>query len=330
MDTNNFIGHDFQLFGVERYTLRGGKAEGTEILHVKNGLGLELCLNLDRAGDILSLHYRGVNIGYLSPNGVVRSAYYDGIGDHWLKSFTAGFLTTSGLDNVGVPNIDEGEALPLHGSIDNTPVSQVSIDENNEDISISMTILDETIFGRKLKMVRLVKVSRLNNSFIINDRILNRGDKEIPVQYLLHINFGYPLLSDKAKIHIDSSAVEPRNEHAAEDIAHWMDFKQPTANYEERCYYHVMKNKTGRAAIYNDEVAFGVKMEFDKQKLPCFTEWKMMGIRDYVLGLEPGNSYPEGRNEARKNGRLTFLKPGSTLDYSATISIVKSEKELDF
>jgi len=49
---NPYIGNEFQLYGVEEYILQNGKRQGIKILHVKNGLGLELCISLDRAADI--------------------------------------------------------------------------------------------------------------------------------------------------------------------------------------------------------------------------------------------------------------------------------------
>lgn len=34
-----------------------------------------------------------------------------------------------------------------------------------------------------------------------------------------------------------------------------------------------------------------------------------MGKTDYVLGLEPGNCNPDGRDVLRKQGKLQFIKP---------------------
>ena len=53
----------------------------------------------------------------------------------------------------------------------------------------------------------------------------------------------------------------------------------------------------------------------------ALTEWKMMGIRDYVLGLECGNCYPDGRDVMRKEGRLKFLEPGETLAYHVKVRL---------
>ena len=44
-------------------------------------------------------------------------------------------------------------------------------------------------------------------------------------------------------------------------------------------------------------------------RVKFFTEWKMMGEYEYVLGLEPGNCLPDGRNVMRQRGILEILKP---------------------
>ena len=55
-----------------------------------------------------------------------------------------------------------------------------------------------------------------------------------------------------------------------------------------------------------------IPKHYNKDELPCFTEWKLMGKRDYVLGLEPGNCTPDGRDVLRKNGTLKFLSVGES------------------
>lgn len=60
-------------------------------------------------------------------------------------------------------------------------------------------------------------------------------------------------------------------------------------------------------------------MEYDAKELDSFVEWKMMGVRDYVLGLECGNCYPDGRDVMRKTGMLKFLKSGETKQYQVKI-----------
>ncbi len=315
---NPYIGHESQLYGVEEYRLVGGKGDGMRLLQVRNGLGLELTISPDRAADITRLACRGINMSYMSPCGYVAPAYYESTGINFLKSFTAGFLTTCGLQAVGSPCTDQGEELPLHGSIGNTPAEQVYWRTEGDELVICAKINDEGLFGRKLCLIREIRISLQKNEFSIRDTVENRGAAKTPVEILYHMNMGYPLLDEDSIVKITSDKVIPRNQHAAEDIERWMCMEKPQVQYEERCYYHECSS-TGLASIYQPKLNTGLSIHFDPKQLDCFTEWKMMGYRDYVLGLEPGNCYPDGRDLMRKEGKLKFVEPGERLHYNLKV-----------
>jgi len=131
---------------------------------------------------------------------------------------------------------------------------------------------------------------------------------------------GYPLLSENAIIDVPSVEVKPRNVHAAEDLATWNKMLPPTPGFEEQCYFHSFED-AGSASIYNPDIRKGLKISFDANSLDYFTEWKMMGYRDYVLGLEPGNCHPDGRDVMRKQGKLKFLQPGEAVTYEVTVTL---------
>ncbi len=181
----------------------------------------------DRNGDITRLLCNGTNLSYFSPCGYVAPAYYDKTGNNWLQSFTAGFLTTCGLQAVGSPCVDEGEELPLHGSIANQPAERSYWEEDDAGIRIHTLTRDEVIFGRKLTLKRVIEVSKEENSFTISDEIQNTGDRREPVEILYHMNMGYPLLDEESVVSIPSAEVVARDDHAAEDIAHWMHMEKP-------------------------------------------------------------------------------------------------------
>ena len=166
---NKYIGHDSQLFGIEEHRLIGGKGDGMRLYEINNGKGLELTVSPDRNGDISRLRFKGINMSYMSPCGYVAPAYYDSIGSNWLNSFTAGFLTTCGLNGVGTPCNDNGEDIPLHGSIANTPCDRAYFYEEDQtgqiDLVIKTITKDETIFGRKLRLFREIRVSTEDNCF---------------------------------------------------------------------------------------------------------------------------------------------------------------------
>ena len=319
---NPYIGHDSQVYGIEEHRLVGGKGDGMRLLEVNNGKGLELTVSLDRACDISRLRYRGINMSYFSPCGYVAPAYYESKGTDWLKSFTAGFLTTCGLQAVGSPCTDEGEELPLHGSIANTPAEQAYWFEEEDALVVRAVVPDEVIFARKLRLIRELRVSLKENEFTIIDTIENTGDTTQPFEILYHMNMGYPLLDEDSVIEIPAVSVTPRDDHAAEDIENWMNMIKPQAGYVERCYYHKFEDQ-GKASIFQPKLGQGLEISFDAKELDAFVEWKMMGVRDYVLGLECGNCYPDGRDVMRRTGMLKFLEPGESKTYVVKVKMLQ-------
>ena len=319
---NSYIGHNSQIYGVEESRLVGGKGDGMRLFHVKNGKGLEFTVSADRCADISRLSYRGYNYGYFSPNGYVAPAYYDDKGNGFLKSFTAGFLTTCGLTAVGSSCIDQGKELPLHGTVSNCPAEHIYYTIDEEWIIIHALIGQRQVLSDKLILNREIKTSLRNNKVIIVDNIENVGDKETPLMILYHFNMGYPLLNEHAILNIPSKKVLARNEYAAKDIDLWDKISKPKSGIDEQCYYHEFEEE-GSAALFNPIINKGIAITFDSKNLNYFTEWKMMGIKDYVLGLEPGNCHPDGRLKMRQDGKLIFLQPGEKKTYEVLLTIIE-------
>lgn len=316
---NSYIGNPLQIRGAEQYILQNGKGNGMHFLYIRNGLGLEVWLSLDRAGDASRVIYNGKNFGYFSPCGYVAPQYYDCNGTGFLKSFTAGFFTTCGLTAVGSPCTDDGEVLPLHGTVSNIPATLCGIDETSEGLTVTLLVRDAVIFGRKLIMKRKYFLSYSENRFSVEDTVTNEADTESPYMIMYHCNMGYPLLNENSIVSIPHASVTPRDGEAAKYIESALKMEKPQAGFAERCYYYDVNEKNGiaNAGIYSPDADCGVVLSYDKKVLPCFTEWKMMGKTDYVLGLEPGNCTPDGRDVLRRNGTLKFLQP----DESATTAV---------
>lgn len=327
MNERAYFGHESQVFGVEEHRLVGGKGDGMRLLQVKNGKGLEFTVSADRCADISRLSFRGENCGFFSVNGYAAPAYYDDKEAGWLKNFTAGFLTTCGLLAVGSACTDEGTRLPLHGAIGNTPAERVYWDMDEEKIWVKAVMRHAEIFAEKLILTRTITCSKQTNTFTVTDEIENVGDTTSPLLILYHMNMGYPLLSEDSELYIPAAQVKPRNAHAAEDLDTWNRVLTPTPGFEEQCYYHEFEKKPGLAAIYNHARGFGLAISFDSQNLDCFTQWKMMGVKDYVMGLEPGNCYPDGRDVMRQTGKLKFLAPGEKKTYSVCVTLIENETQ---
>lgn len=104
-----YIGDMSQLFMVKEYRWLGGRSEGTRAVDIRNNAGVELTLLPDRCMDPAYLTYKGKNLSFITPAGVVHPSYYDNRGEEFLRSFTAGLLTTCGLTEIGNGGECDGE-----------------------------------------------------------------------------------------------------------------------------------------------------------------------------------------------------------------------------
>ncbi len=328
---NYYVGNPLQIRGAERYTLHGGKGEGMNFLFVRNGLGLEAWIAVDRAGDLYRVSYKGENMGFFSPCGNVAPSYYDHVDLGFLKSFTAGFFTTCGLTAVGTPCNDEGEELPLHGNIANIPAELLVMDEDDEGLTVKLRVRDAVLFGRKYILTRTYKFSYTENSIEVSDTVLNAGDKTEPYMILYHCNMGYPLLSENSIVEIPHNDISPRSEDAQKYIDTALKMEKPQAQYEERCYFFDMKEKCGvvKTGIFNPDIKKGVVFSYSKEQLPHLTEWKMMGKTDYVLGIEPGNCLPGKRTDLKKAGIVKYLEPEQKGTTTLKFTFVDEQKSFE-
>ena len=153
--TNPYVGHSSQLCGAEELRLVGGKGDGMRLLQLRNGLGLEMTVCADRCADIYRLSFKGINMGFFSPAGYVAPAYYDE--ERYFKTFTAGFLTTCGLTNIGIPCEDNGEKLGILKDVIETGANDVyiiSMEDGKELLlpAIKECILEVDVEGRRMKV----------------------------------------------------------------------------------------------------------------------------------------------------------------------------------
>ncbi len=316
----NYFGHESQLYRVEEHRLVGGKGDNMRLFQVNNGSGIEFTVSADRAADISRLSFQGINMSYFSPCGYVAPAYYNEKQLKFLHSFTCGFLTTCGLASIGAPSEYDGEAYGLHGTISHIPAERVSWDISDEgEIKVQARIMDACIFNQKIRLDRTYTCAYGSNEMHIDDTYTNMGSAPSPFLLLYHINLGYPLLSETSMVDISSSEVKPRNEEAKAGMDKWREMSAPIPNFAEQCFYHSFDSKEAVAKIYNPTIEKGLSIHFDPSVLPLMCEWKMMGEKDYVLGLEPGNNYLEGRAQLEKENRMTYINPGQTIQNRMTV-----------
>jgi hypothetical protein len=72
-------------------------------------------------------------------------------------------------------------------------------------------------------------------------------------------------------------------------------------------------NRKAEVSLKNKNLGISLSIRFDPDQLPYLTEWKMMGMGDYVLGLEPCNVPAKNRVALKEENILPYLDAGETI-----------------
>lgn len=316
-----YIGNQAQAGGARHYELTDGMGRHLRAIDINSGSGLQYTVLPDRGMDISLASFRGTNLVYISPNGETHPAFYEPEKAGWLRTFTGGLLTTCGLTYLGPPVKDGDDDLGLHGRYSTLPAKQLAdMSEWKDDeyhICIKGITEEATLFGTKLRLDRSIKTVMGHNIIQIADKVTNFGFSESPFTILYHMNFGYPLLSEDAELIINPEKTIPRDETAVNGLADFMKFTKPQTGFREQVFFHILKsdaNGDSKVTLVNRKAGISVTLKFDRSRLPFFTQWKMMGEGDYVLGLEPGNVPVKNRKVLREEGLLPCIQPGETFE----------------
>ena len=98
------------------------------------------------------------------------------------------------------------------------------------------------------------------------------------------------------------------------------------------CLFHTNRpGSDGHAvcALVNRKLGLGLRLRYQTDELPCFREWKMLGEREYTLGLEPANCLPLGRAAERAAGRLKELDVGEVYEAGFEIELVEGAEAVE-
>ncbi len=239
---------------------------------VQNG-ELEVLFNKDNALDIVWVKYKGVNVSFLSKNGL-----NDGTRD-FVGNFEGGFLYTCGMDNVSACV----DGKPVHGSLHYKKCDFAYAYEQDGVIYVCGEVKETALFGKNLVMKRCFAVSE--NAILINDTLENQGYSKADYVLLYHVNYGYPFLDECLEMEIPAIASDPLTEVAATNKADMFRITAPIDGGEEHVYYHTLSE--GKVRLVNPERQMAIEMLYNVQDFPFTLEWKSMISGDYALGIEP-------------------------------------------
>jgi hypothetical protein len=319
---------------ITKRRLRGGLRDGVDIIEVDNG-ALSYVIVPTRGMGLYKGSYHNLPIGWdAPPRGPVNPMFVNPLTDGglgWLKGFDE-WVVRCGLVSNGPPCTDivpdnNGNpaevSLCLHGNIANTPAHYVAVSiekdaDGNPLLVVEGKVEEAMLFFPQLELTTRIETPLEGNWVRVIDEVKNV--KQVPgeVSLLYHCNYGAPFLCEGAKLVAPSREVAPRDPRACEGLADYESYPAPTAGFVEQCYWHELATDAEGhtlAMLQNAQADKAVVVRWNKNELPCFTQWKNpVGEREgYVTGLEPGTNFPNPKTFEREKGRIPTLQPDEVL-----------------
>ena len=162
-----------------------------------------------------------------------------------------------------------------------------------------------------------------NVTSTVEDTVTNRTPRDEAFMQIYHCNFGYPLLSEQAKLILPPERETiPRTEFAKTGLGRECTFDPPIPGEEERVFFQKMK-RDFRARLENPALGVAMDLTWSGETLPILSQWRSMASGDYVLGLEPTNCYIMGRHDERENGTLPVLNAFESVHHTVTIAFAQ-------
>jgi len=344
------IGDLSQVGGVRLIELADGKERGVRAAEFRTGTGFNFTVLIDRGLDIAWAEYKGLSLCWHSPTGKVAPQYFEPEGYGWLRSFYGGLVVTCGLTYMGAPGDDPEYPiktsgapcaelnkvhLGLHGRISNTPAMNVWVDGKWDGDEYTMwvqgKVREATVFGECLELERRIEAKLGERKLVIKDVVTNIGWIPSPLMLLYHVNLGFPLVDEGAKLLVNAKSVTPRDEEARKGIKEYTTFTGPKEGFKEQVFLiDVRPDSFGycNVALVNEELSLGVYLKYRKSELPYLTEWRMLGEGVYVVGIEPGNAFVKGRAKEREEGRLQIIGPRESKNFTLEIGVLEGKEEI--
>jgi hypothetical protein len=325
---------------IEKCRLYGGLSDGVDVVKIDNGC-LSFIVVPTRGMGIWKGWFKDVYLGWDSPiKNLVNPSFinleaYGGLG--WLSGFNE-WIVRCGLESFGEPGPDviiddkgnkKEVMLTLHGKIANIPASIVKAKVKLKppyEIGVSGVVYESFMSGSNFKMENETKTILGANFLNIVDIIENLRSIPNEMQILYHCNFGPPFLENGSHFIAPIKEVAPRDSRASEGIKEFDFFGPPESGFIEQVYFlELIGDKEGNTLVMltDKEEAKAVSISFSIKELPCFTLWKNTNSLEegYVVGLEPGTSYPNHKAFERMQNRLIKLNPKEKRKFEVTISI---------
>jgi hypothetical protein len=338
-DLLKHVGDISQIADVRLIEFTNGNERGVRAAEFYTGSGFEFTVLFDRGMDIDDARFKGVPVSWQSANGPVSPAFYDWRGTQLLRNFAGSMLMGCGPTSVGMPAVDGGEELGLHGRLSNTPAKDICVKKewqgNDYVMSVEGSMFQGGLFLDSLRVSRRIEVRLGESRLRLKDAVVNVGVTTSPFCMLYHCQIGWPILSPNSRLYIKHSEREPWNLGKVNMDA-WDTFLPPTPGFAEEIIYVTadpdadgMANAALINPDFNDGRGYGVYFRWTQSTMPYLVFWKMLGEKGYVVGCEIGNAISEGRSRARELGILRHLEPDEVAETDVEIGLLTSPEEIE-
>ena len=318
-----YIGNPAQLVTLPRVCIEEGKAKGTSVIEVKTAGGLDLDILPDAGMDLGQCRYNGINMSWMSKNGYDSPAAFIPYEKEFVNTFPGGLMYTCGLRSAGPANRDNGEWHPIHGRYHSLQAEQISTEITDDEIIVKGILRETALFRHCLEVKRTIRIPVFGSAVTVEDTVTNQTPRDEEIMQIYHCNFGYPLLSEKAKLVFpEERETIPRTDFAKTGLGRECEFDKPIAGEGERVFFQKMR-KEFWARLENPTIGVNMTISWSGDTLPILSHWRSMASGDYVLGLEPTNCYIMGRHDERENGTLPVLRAWESVTNTVKIEFEK-------
>jgi hypothetical protein len=251
-------------------------------------------------------------------------------------------VVTCGLDHTLLGGVDSAEqfhqdVVPeveygLMGRIGMLPARLVSYGEQwhgDECLLFAEGVVRQAaVFTEAMELHRRIEVTAGTSALRIFDRVVNVGFDTTSHMLLYHVNIGYPVLDQGARLLIAAPPGVPTGDYPPED---YRVMAGPRPQCREQCYEHTVSAEpdgTAPVALVNDTLGLGVYQLYDRRAMPFHTLWRMMGEGTYAVALEPTTNRDAGRFDATQRGELQWLEPGAERSYRLEVGVLQGAEQI--
>lgn len=270
------ISNLMQIASLRRYTLTEGRASGLDVIDCDNGK-MRFLINVSRACDIMQMYHEGENLSFISKNGFEKREL------PFARRFEGGMLYTCGLDSLGART-----GFEIHGTLHNIPAEIVRAEITEAEIVVEALIKDTDHVKRNLVLRRKITSKIGSTSIKVEDILENLGFEAMEYALLYHVNLGYPMLDEGAKVKADVTSWHARTEHAIEEAATRYEMGAPVVGAEESCYYYKLAKP--EISLENAKNGKRFTLTYSGDTLPAFVHWRNVASGLYVMGFEPSTT----------------------------------------